>query len=969
MPLKPLFRQFTFTIILGAGVAISPGTINRSLAFQTSTVPPPPTLRADRFGVYHWNINDAAMPAASNQLNWGTDLVAGLGTRTIRIALATRDDYRLGLSNNLDLVQLAKHPAYDQVLKDARFRTVMLTTYSRGAMSSNWSDGFTESEYNTERDEIQRLGEYLLSSPAFNGKTFILLNWEGDNAISLWPNKRSIWDAYTNWIRARVEGVKMARQKYPSSSAKLFSGLEFSQVRNWQTNIPCGSAVSDPVRNDPLVNRCVIDYVAPQVDVDYYSYSSWQTLADKLENPGLNLKQRYKEDLGFALSLIKAKRPEVGENNFLLGEYGLENVRYGECNSGNYINEMIDAFEGTDAFQISYSVFWQVVDNAPYYGVGALHFGLYKNRNGQPSLSAVGENFKRRLAGQAPINYSGCPRIRSTPEPGVLNSQGIPFFQINPDSVISLYAQGCCLNVTEPFSATGNTVYFEQTAREFILPRDNALAFYESPSQINFSMPQARRPGEARVFVTDARGFDSNAVSILINCDDCPRFGSCGLLESNYQTLQIAPGDSLTLTGERFSASGNSVVIEQRVTQHTYQKWTLPPGSLLSESTTELKVKLPSDLVAERETRLYVVNAMGRESVDTTFTISQPCGADCGAPRLKPCQAFLADSGQFLPGKSASVFGHFSSSGHKIIIEQVDKQFRVYRQEISGSGILEDTDKRIRFTLPTTLFAGRAMLYVVDAQGRESRAQSITVSPSPLTTVSSANYRGASLAVESLATIFSNALATATQAATSTPLPTELAGTRVSVKDSVGIERDAPLFFVSPTQVNFQIPPGTAPGLADVTVFSGFGSSSSGTMQIANVAPGIFAANSTGKGLAAAVALRVKADGSQVYESITVFDPVKGEFVARPIDLGPANEQVFLLVFGTGIRNRSSLSAVSVQVGGVSTQINFAGAQTDFVGLDQINALLPRTLIGRGEVDVVVNVDGLTANTVRVSIK
>ncbi|MGH9801719.1 MAG: hypothetical protein ACRD82_15265, partial [Blastocatellia bacterium] len=337
-------------------------------AFQSSTVPPPPASRADRFGIYNWNISDAAMPATSDQLNWGTDLIAGLGTRTIRVALATRDDYRLGLSGNLDLVQLAQHPAYDRLLKDARFRTVMLTTYSRGAMVSNWSDGFTQTEYDAERDEVRRLGEYLLSTPAFNGKTFIILNWEGDNAISLWPNKRSIWDAYTNWIRSRVEGVKLARQRFPSASAKLFSGLEFSQVRNWQTNSSCGTPVSDPVRNDPLVNRCLIDYVAPQVEVDYYSYSSWQTLADKLENPSLNLKQRYKEDLGFALSLIKAKRPEIGENNFLLGEYGLERIRYGECNAANYINEMIDAFEGSDAFQISYAIFWQIADNAPYYG-------------------------------------------------------------------------------------------------------------------------------------------------------------------------------------------------------------------------------------------------------------------------------------------------------------------------------------------------------------------------------------------------------------------------------------------------------------------------------------------------------------------------------------------------------------------------------------------------------------------------
>jgi uncharacterized protein (TIGR03437 family) len=37
--------------------------------------------------------------------------------------------------------------------------------------------------------------------------------------------------------------------------------------------------------------------------------------------------------------------------------------------------------------------------------------------------------------------------------------------------------------------------------------------------------------------------------------------------------------------------------------------------------------------------------------------------------------------------------------------------------------------------------------------------------------------------------------------------------------------------------------------------------------------------------------------------------------------------------------------------------------------LDQINALIPRALIGRGEVDVVLTVDGKIANTVRVNIR
>jgi uncharacterized protein (TIGR03437 family) len=42
--------------------------------------------------------------------------------------------------------------------------------------------------------------------------------------------------------------------------------------------------------------------------------------------------------------------------------------------------------------------------------------------------------------------------------------------------------------------------------------------------------------------------------------------------------------------------------------------------------------------------------------------------------------------------------------------------------------------------------------------------------------------------------------------------------------------------------------------------------------------------------------------------------------------------------------------------------------QGDFAGLDQINLRIPRSLVGRGEVEVVVSVDGQTANPARINI-
>ncbi|MBI1764560.1 MAG: hypothetical protein HYR56_24305 [Acidobacteria bacterium] len=234
--------------------------------------------------------------------------------------------------------------------------------------------------------------------------------------------------------------------------------------------------------------------------------------------------------------------------------------------------------------------------------------------------------------------------------------------------------------------------------------------------------------------------------------------------------------------------------------------------------------------------------------------------------------------------------------------------------------------------------------------------------------LSAASYSEALLAAESIVAAFGGNLANTTASATAA-LPTTLGGTSVKVKDSLGVERAAPLFFVSPTQVNYQIPAGTARGLATITITNASGETSLSTAQIGTTAPGLFTANATGKGLAAAVALRVKADGSQSYEAIGQFDAQQNRFVPRPIDLGAASDQVYLVMFGSGWRARAALDNVEVKVGGVNAPVNFAAAQGGLIGVDQLNARLPRALLGRGEVEITVLVDGKAANVVRVSIK
>ncbi|HMY74172.1 MAG TPA: hypothetical protein PLQ88_20305, partial [Blastocatellia bacterium] len=229
--------------------------------------------------------------------------------------------------------------------------------------------------------------------------------------------------------------------------------------------------------------------------------------------------------------------------------------------------------------------------------------------------------------------------------------------------------------------------------------------------------------------------------------------------------------------------------------------------------------------------------------------------------------------------------------------------------------------------------------------------------------VSAASYKRGVFARNSIVALFGNNLSSTTEVASTTPLPFSLAGVRVSYFPANSGGRNVQLFAVTPGQANFLIPADARNGWGSISVSRADGSRLSELIRIAPVAPGLFTANADGQGVPAAVVLRVNGS-QQTYEPVARFDGGQNKFVAAPIDLGAATDQVFLLLFGTGWRERSSLINVSVKIGGVDAPVGYAGEQGG-VGLDQLNVALPRSLAGRGDVDVVLTVDGQIANTVR----
>ena len=226
--------------------------------------------------------------------------------------------------------------------------------------------------------------------------------------------------------------------------------------------------------------------------------------------------------------------------------------------------------------------------------------------------------------------------------------------------------------------------------------------------------------------------------------------------------------------------------------------------------------------------------------------------------------------------------------------------------------------------------------------------------PHPALAVNAASFRAGPLAPDSLFTLFGSDLASATEPAAAVPLPLSLGSLSARVVDSSGVSHALPLLYASGAQVNFHLPASVALGPATLFVKRDPQAEVSAPLTIAAVSAGLFMANTDG--LAAAVITRVHADGSVASEVVS----------ATPIHLGNPGEEVYLSLYGTGIRGNSSLSAVTVHLGDKASPALYAGPQPQFIGLDQVNVKLTNDLVGSGRVQVSVDASGAASNSVSV---
>jgi uncharacterized protein (TIGR03437 family) len=329
-----------------------------------------------------------------------------------------------------------------------------------------------------------------------------------------------------------------------------------------------------------------------------------------------------------------------------------------------------------------------------------------------------------------------------------------------------------------------------------------------------------------------------------------------------------------------------------------------------------------------------------------------------------------------------STYGSFSGNAGSIIVNKAQNSTALTAITNNGEETLTATvtvaapgsgtpTGAVQFVDTVT---GNAVGTATVAGGTESIAISVTTDPivavysgdanfsgstspgvSAIAAVNAASY-GIGYAPGEIVTVFGTALTTQTLSA-SLPLPAILGGIAATVTDSAGIARPAVLFYVSPTQISFLIPMGTANGTATITVTTA-NATFINIVNVTNSAPGLFTANANGSGPLAAQVVSVTPGSLQTYTDTAALSG--GTFVNSPIAFTPAADSFYLLLYGTGFDNGK---VVTVTINGATYTPTYAGPQETFAGLDQINVLLPASLAGQGTVSVTITVDGTAANT------
>lgn len=382
-------------------------------------------------GVYYWGGQQNSVDT-SLIIPTAKKLADSLGVHTIRITLACNNDvvYKNGgpCLTGMNLTSLASRSDFNSIITDPQFSTVIITAYDwtsfRDCNTTNFIDStfYTPANIAAIETEFTNLANYLKQ---FTSKTFIITNWEGDNAVyggaaysnPNYPQAPANMVGFRKWMMARSNGIAAAN----ASNVKF--GIEFCNIHSLEN----------------LGKVSVLNDVIPYVNADYFLYSAYESF-----NVSSN-------QLAADIDFVRTKLSGFGKNPaaLLIGEMGFGKNDWGSAsNAADSLQKTINVVIQKN---IPYAISWVLIDT-PF------NFGMYDD-NGV--ISPSGTVLKNSACQSASIDKTNkdSQKINIAPNP----SEGEFLFGFKS------IGESIDIKITD---AIGRGFYFEHI--------DNCIGYYQT---------------------------------------------------------------------------------------------------------------------------------------------------------------------------------------------------------------------------------------------------------------------------------------------------------------------------------------------------------------------------------------------------------------------------------------------------------------------------------------------------------
>lgn len=288
-------------------------------------------------GRYHFTEAEPLMESAR--------LIAELGSGIMKLSISKQASFgkvkanvlndALGLQTLAEIA--AKEPTHRAVL-DMPFTHVFIWAYPFTTHGSAGS--FKPAERELEYREMFDLAAHLLRTYSGSGKKFYLGHWEGDWHLRphfdpKQPFPERFGDNFIAWLKVRQQAIDDAKRDTPHKNVEVWHYTEANLVEPYLKG-----------------GQCLANDILPQVDVDFVSYSSYDSLQRVI-----------RDDLHASLNHIESKlkpKPGIPGKRIFIGEYGFPARRYSpEVQNEKSIETMIAALEWGCPFVL----YWELYDN------------------------------------------------------------------------------------------------------------------------------------------------------------------------------------------------------------------------------------------------------------------------------------------------------------------------------------------------------------------------------------------------------------------------------------------------------------------------------------------------------------------------------------------------------------------------------------------------------------------------------